>query len=98
MGKTRAASTHGVTVALLEEALFRGALQGVVRRTATDGAALVFVAALFAAVHFLKPPENAVAPHEVAWWSGFALVPQAFWQFGEPKLLLGGFTTLFLVG
>lgn len=97
-GKIALLPLTAITVALIEEALFRGALQGVVRRTATDGAALVFIAALFAAVHFLKPPENAVAPHEVAWWSGFALVPQAFWQWGEPKLLLGGFSTLFLVG
>jgi len=87
-----------ITVGLIEELLFRGALQGVVRRTTNDGAALLFIAALFAAIHFLKPPENAVAPHEVAWWSGFVLVPQAFWQWGDPKLLLGGFSTLFLVG
>lgn len=87
-----------LAVALIEEALFRGALQGVVRRTATDGAALVFVAALFALIHFLKPPEDAVAPHAVAWWSGFALVPRVFWQWGDLKLLLGGFSTIFLVG
>lgn len=97
-GKIALLPLTAFTVALIEEALFRGALQGVVRRTTTDGAALVFVAALFAVVHFLKPPENAVAPHEVSWWSGFALVPQAFWQWGEPRLLLGGFSTIFLVG
>lgn len=85
-------------VAVMEEWLFRGALQGVVQRTATDGFSMVFVAALFAAVHFLKPPENVVAATNVSWWSGLALVPQAFWQFERPQLLLGGLTTLFLVG
>jgi len=87
-----------IVVAVLEEFLFRGAIQGVVRRSISDIAAFVFVAALFAAIHFIRPPENAVASNEVTWWSGFALVPHVFWQFQQPKLLLGGFTTIFLVG
>ncbi|MEA3188004.1 MAG: protease family protein [Chthoniobacter sp.] len=86
------------TVAIIEEVLFRGAIQGVVQRTATDFFGIFSVAFLFSAIHFLKPPENAVAATQVHWWSGFALVPQAFWQFEQPGLLFGGFTTIFIVG
>ena len=87
-----------LAVALAEEAFFRGALFGLVRRTARTGTALVFVAALFAVLHFLKPPPNAVPVADVRWFSGFVLLPRAFWQWGDPQLVLGGFTTLFAVG
>lgn len=84
-------------VAAAEEAFFRGALLGLVRRSASPGAALVFVSALFAVLHFLKPPEHAVAIGTVRWWSGFAFLPKTFWQWREPGLVLGGFMTLFVV-
>lgn len=84
------------TVAVLEEILFRGALQGAVRKTATDGFAMVAVAVLYAAVHFVKPV--GASPAQIHWWSGLALLPEAFSQFHEPALLLGGFTTLLVAG
>jgi len=84
------------TVALLEEFLFRGALQGLMERSNPKVRALLFVAALFAIVHFLKPPLEPVAG--VTWLSGFETIPKSFWQFREPRLVLGGFTTLFLAG
>ncbi len=37
-------------------------------------------------------------PAAIHWWSGLALLPEAFSQFHEPALLLGGFTTLLLAG
>ncbi len=49
-----------VVVAVLEEFLFRGALQGAVRKTTVDGFALAAAAVLFAAVHFLKPPDHGI--------------------------------------
>lgn len=87
------------TVAVLEEFLFRGALQGVLRKTTVDSFAMVAVAVLFAIVHFLSPhgtPPGAAA--DVQWWSGLALLPDTLDQFRQPALLLGGFTTLLLVG
>ena len=84
-------------VAALEEAFFRGALLGLIGRTAPPVAALVVVSALFAVLHFLKPPEHAVAVGAVRWWSGFAFLPKTFWQWRDPALVLGGFTTLFAV-
>ena len=85
-------------VSVLEEAFFRGALLGLVARGSRPLRGLVFISALFAVLHFLKPEENVVAPHAVGWLSGFVLLPHAFWQFSEPVLVLGGFTTLFCVG
>ncbi len=86
-----------LVVAALEEAFFRGAMFGLVRRTARPGTALVFVAALFATLHFLKPPPNAMPLTDVRWFSGFVLLPKAFWQWGDLRLVLGGLTTLFAV-
>ncbi len=86
-----------VTVAFLEEALFRGAILGLVRRSLRPAAALFWVTALFAIVHFLKPDESFVLA-EVGWLSGFALIPHTFHQFAEPMTLLAGFTTLFVLG
>ena len=94
-GKLAKLAAATVTVSVLEEILFRGALQGVVRKTTVDSFALVSVAVLYAAVHFLKPGG---APAEIHWWSGLALLPDTLWQFRQPALLLGGFTTLLLVG
>jgi uncharacterized protein len=87
-----------VVVSVLEEALFRGVILGLLRRTLYDGMAVVLSSGLYAIVHFLKPQENAVSDGAVLWWSGFVALKGVFWQFGEPVLLLAGFMTLFLVG
>ncbi len=85
-------------VSCIEELFFRGALLGLFRRTGGKYFALAAVSALYSILHFLKPAEGLIAPADVTWWSGFALIPHAFRQFGEPLLLLSGFTTLFLLG
>lgn len=99
---SRDALGAALVVPLLEEALFRGALLGLVRRTAGTWTAQVFIAAFFSIVHFLKPPENAAevaaALGPIDATAGFRLLPHVFWQFREPGLLLGGFLTLFAVG
>jgi membrane protease YdiL (CAAX protease family) len=84
-------------VALLEEALFRGAMLGLFRRSMRPLAALLAVTFIFAAVHFLKPDDSVVIAH-VRWHSGFALLPHVFHQFAEPMTLLAGFTTIFALG
>jgi membrane protease YdiL (CAAX protease family) len=87
-----------IVVSAVEEAFFRGALLGLVRRTASAKVALGFVSALFAVLHFLKPPAHALADGPVLWDTGFKFLPLTFWQFSDPLLVLGGFTTLFAVG
>jgi membrane protease YdiL (CAAX protease family) len=86
-----------VTVAVLEEALFRGAILGLFRRTLSAYHALFWTTAIFAALHFLKPDDDVIVSN-VDWGSGFALVPHVFHQFSEPMMLAAGFTTLFVLG
>ena len=85
-----------LVVALIEESLFRGALQGVVRRSSSEAAAIIFVSAIYAVVHFLKPPET--VQMRITWSSGFSQALLACGQFAEWRLVIGGFATLFLVG
>lgn len=87
----------GLSVALLEEFLFRGALFGLILRTATPLRGLIFLSAFFALVHFLKPPDELELP-PVEWDTGFWLVGQIFGQFGDMKFLAAEFTLLFCVG
>lgn len=87
-----------LAVSALEEAFFRGALLGLVRRTASERTALAFVTGLFGVLHFLKPPDDPAPDHPVRWFSGFRALARAGWQFGDPQLLAGGLITLLLVG
>ncbi|MGV3533779.1 MAG: CPBP family intramembrane glutamic endopeptidase [Chthoniobacteraceae bacterium] len=86
-----------VTVAVLEECLFRGAILGLFRRAMRPYSALFWTTAIFAILHFLKP-EDDVDVGTVTWLSGFELVPKVFHQFAEPMTVLAGFTTLFVLG
>jgi membrane protease YdiL (CAAX protease family) len=97
-GKLAWLPVTALVVAVIEEMLFRGALQGAVRRTMTEDFALVAVAVLYAAVHFMKPPGHGMELAAIRWWSGLALLPETFAQFRQLGLLLGGFTTLLLAG
>jgi uncharacterized protein len=83
-------------VALIEEALFRGAILGLVRQTFSNMVSAIFVSTLFSTVHFLSPPKEQIAV--VHWYSGFELLPHAFWRFSDPWAVLGGFLTLGILG
>lgn len=90
-----------VVVAVLEELLFRGAILGVLRKAFRPFVALFLVSAFFAAVHFLKADDIALAG-PVRWHSGFALLPPTFVEIGrrfvDPTPLLAEFATLFVLG
>ena len=96
-GKIPVVALSAITVGFLEEALFRGGIFGLLRRSLRPGVALFWVTALFAIVHFLKPDES-YDPPVISWLSGFDLIPHTFHQFAEPMTLLAGFTTLFVLG
>ncbi|HSI05600.1 MAG TPA: CPBP family intramembrane glutamic endopeptidase, partial [Myxococcota bacterium] len=92
------AAATGITVAVIEEWTFRGIIFGLVRRSQPWPKALVIVSLVFAVLHFVRAPLVAPQVEEIHWWSGLALVPAHFWQFGEPVLLIGSLPTYFLVG
>ena len=96
-GKLPLIALTAATVAIAEEALFRGAILGLARRSLRPYAALFWVSMLFAIVHFLKPDEN-FDPQPIGWLSGFTMIPQAFHQFADLQTLLAGFTTLLALG
>lgn len=84
------------SVAIIEELFFRGAILGLLRQSFSPIPAAVLASMLFSIVHFLKPaPEQMNA---VNWYSGFQLLPRAFWQFSDPLLVVGGFVTIGILG
>ncbi|HWY91589.1 MAG TPA: CPBP family intramembrane glutamic endopeptidase, partial [Chthoniobacterales bacterium] len=85
-----------VSVAIIEEILFRGAILGLLRQSFAPVPAAVFTSALFSIVHFLKPAREEMST--VHWYSGFEILPHAFWQFSEPLLMVGGFATIGILG
>ena len=85
-----------ISVAVIEETLFRGAILGLVRQTLTTCPAAVFVSALFSIVHFLNPERDQIVT--VRWYSGFELLPHAFWRFSDPLIVLGGFIAIGILG
>ena len=85
-----------VVVPLIEETLFRGLFLGILLRSFPPWKANVISAAIFSIVHFLKAPDE--TNPTVSWFSGFVSLGHSFDQFSEPMLVLGGFSTLFVIG
>ena len=85
-----------ISVPFIEEAFFRGIVLGLLIRTGRKMLSVLVVAALFAAVHFLKGSERETAV--VTWTSGFQSIGDAFAGFGDPMMVLSAFATLFLIG
>ncbi len=88
----------GIIVGVIEEAFFRGALLGVVRREMRWPPALVFVSVVYAVLHFVRPDPHLAKNVQVTWSAGFALVPHIFWRFLDPSALVASFLTLAVVG
>ena len=83
-------------VSLIEETLFRGAFLGILRQSLSKSTSVLIVAVLFSTIHFIRPARDQIA--DVRWYSGFELLPTVFWQFSNPVLLVGGFTTILILG
>ncbi len=87
----------GLVVGLLEETLFRGLLQGaVIREWRRPMAGIVFVALLFAAMHFLA--DIRIAHEDVTPGSGLYLLATIADNFLAPASIVDGFLALFAVG
>lgn len=88
----------GVAVALVEETLFRGVLQGALQRGMNAGLALLATSAVYSAVHFLKPYNANISADQVRWNSGLVclaeVVPHSFNHNG----VFVSVVTLFLAG
>ena len=84
--------------ATLEEFFFRGALLGLMLRTSSRRTALLFVTTVYAAVHFLQPPDHIVLRDGINAGSGFWLVGEILRTFANAQFLLAQFATLWVAG
>jgi uncharacterized protein len=87
----------GLVVALIEETLFRGAMQGALQRVGATRWALFAVPLLYSAVHFLGKAVS-VPDDEVNAWSGFVVLQGLFGSFAQPLRILDAFVALYFVG
>ena len=87
----------GLAVGFIEETFFRGLMQGaVIHDLRRPLLAIVLVAALFAALHFLG---SVRIPYEaVRMDSGLVLLAAAVRNFATPSLIIDRFLSLFAVG
>jgi len=93
------AAVAAVAVALLEEWLFRGAITGIVGRSLPPRRTLVFVAVLFAVLHFMQPPETwRVADDAVNAGTGLQLAGAILGRLLDPGAFAGAFLTLLAIG
>lgn len=85
-------------VALLEEFIFRGIILGIFLRTFRPSLAILMVAFLFGALHFMRPLEEVTIANPEGAMTGFAFVQLTAQRLLSEHLLLQQFAPLFLVG
>jgi len=95
-GKLANIALTASVVALVEEALFRGVLQGLAIRQWGAKAGIALIAILFAAVHFIKPAKGSAGP--VTWTSGFSELGACFGGMPPGEQLAYGFLALAIIG
>ena len=88
----------GGVVALIEETLFRGALQGALQRRLNVALAVVIASAVYSAVHFLKPMGVNISAGQVTWYSGGKCLVWIVTQSMRQNGVAIQFVTLFLAG
>jgi membrane protease YdiL (CAAX protease family) len=86
----------GVSVALLEETVFRGAMHTAIERESGPWMAALLTAPLFAILHFFAKVRIPAA--DVSWGSGFDLLLLSFAPLGHPALVLDSFLSWLTVG
>jgi len=86
----------GISVALIEETVFRGAMHTAIDRESGPWAAALLTAPLFAILHFFAKVRIPAA--DVGWGSGFDLLLLSFAPLGHPALVLDSFLSWLVVG
>jgi hypothetical protein len=86
----------GISVALIEETVMRGAMHTAIERESGPWTAALLTAPLFAALHFFAKAR--IAPQELHWGSGFDLLLRSFAPLGQPSLVFDSFLSWLAVG
>ena len=86
----------GISVALLEETVFRGIMHTAIERESGAWMAALLTAPLFAVLHFFAKVRIPAA--DIGWGSGFDLLALSFAPLGHPALVLDSFLSWLVVG
>lgn len=86
----------GVSVALIEETVFRGAMHAAIERESGSWAAALLTAPLFAVLHFFAKVR--IPADQIGWGSGFDLLQRSFAPLSHPALVLDSFLSWLVVG
>ena len=87
-----------IAVGFLEEYFFRGAMLGVCLRKLSTTTAVLLTSAVYAIVHFLKPPRLKLQDSEVTWSTGFEMLGRVFEKFTDWQTVTSEFITLLVLG
>ena len=86
----------GITVALLEETVMRGAMHTAIERESGPWVAALLTAPLFAVLHFFAKAR--IAPEDLGWGSGFELLLRSFAPLSQPSVVFDSFLSWLIVG
>jgi membrane protease YdiL (CAAX protease family) len=86
----------GVSVALLEETVFRGVMHTAIERQSGAWTAALLTAPLFAVLHFFAKVR--IPAEELGWGSGFDLLARSFAPLSHPALVFDSFLSWLIVG
>jgi membrane protease YdiL (CAAX protease family) len=86
----------GISVALIEETVMRGAMHTAIEREANAWTAALLTAPLYAVLHFYA--KASIPPPQIAWGSGFELLARSFAPLLQPPLVFDAFLSWLAVG
>jgi len=86
----------GISVALIEETVFRGAMHTAIARESSPWSAALLTAPLFAILHFYA--KASIPPEQLGYGSGFDLLLRSFAPLGHPALVIDSFFAWLAVG
>ncbi len=86
----------GISVALIEETVFRGAMHTAIARESSPWSAALLTAPLFAILHFYA--KASIPPEQLGYGSGFDLLLRSFAPLGHPALVVDSFFAWLAIG
>jgi len=89
-------AASGISVALIEETVMRGAMHTAIERESGPLAAALLTAPLFAVLHFFAKAR--IPAQELSWGSGFDLLMRSFAPLTHPALIFDSFLSWLVVG
>jgi membrane protease YdiL (CAAX protease family) len=86
----------GISVALIEETVFRGAMHTAIERESGPWAAVLLTAPLFAVLHLFA--KASIPPAQLNWGSGFDLLLRSYAALTDPALVIDSLLSWLAIG